>query len=160
MSNWYFWYNLIELARKSDIIIDGLTIPFIIGAKKQLDPDFIIADNSIGELLTEIVNAEVEEKAVLKYSPNNQYIISLRDARFCKENLSAELIFKNKKGNNTLYVTKDISIFGNTIQKISSSLHEVYKNQIEKENFSWDERARRWQKFNDTEKNIIIESTK
>ena len=56
MSNKYFWYNLIEVARKSDIIIDGLTIPFIIGDKKYLNPDFTVADNSIYELLTEIIN--------------------------------------------------------------------------------------------------------
>ena len=160
MSNKYFWYNLIERARKADIIIDGLTIPFIIGAKKHLDPGFIIDDNSIHELLTEIVNAETDEKAVLKYSPNNQYIITLRDVHFCKENLSTELIFKNKKGNNALYVTKDISVFGNTIQKISKSLHDVYKNQMEKETFSWDESARRWQKFTDVEKNIITGAVK
>ncbi len=155
MSNRHFWYNLIERARKSDIIIDGLTIPFMLGAKKLLDPSFNIDDNSIQELLAEIINSDTDEKAVLKYSPTKQYIITLRDAQFCSENLSDGLVFKNKKGNKVLYVAKAVSVLGNTIQKISKALHDEYKNQIERETFSWNEGARRWQKFTDAEKEVI-----
>jgi hypothetical protein len=136
MSDRYFWYNLIEDARKTDIIIDGLTIPFILGAKKYIDPNFDIVDNSIYELLNEIANSETDEKAVLKYSPSNQYIITLRETRFCKENLSNGLVFKNKKGDNALYVTTYVSSFGNTIEEISKALNEVYKRLMKKETFS------------------------
>lgn len=158
MSNNYFWYRLIELARKTDIIIDGLTVPFILGAKKILDPTLTIDDNSIHELLTEIVNSETSEKAVLKYSPNKQYIITLRDTVFCNENLSGDLVFKNRKGHHSLYVTKDVAVFGATLKKISTSLYELYKNQMEKEAFSWDDQARRWQKFNATEMGVITDA--
>jgi hypothetical protein len=150
-----FWYNLIEVARRTDIIIDGLTLPFILGAQKYINPNFGIDNNSICKLLTEITNSENDQKAVLKYYPGNQYIITLREAQFCKENLSGELVFKNKKGDNALYVTEEVTTFGNTLREICKALNEEYKKLMEKETFSWDDSVRSWHKFNDTEKNII-----
>ncbi len=160
MSNRNFWYNLIEGARKTDIIIDGLTIPFIVGAKKYIDPGFNIVDNSIYDLLTEIANSETEEKAVLKYSPGKQYIITLRETQFCKENLSNELVFKNKKGNNALYVTEYVTALGNTIKEISNGLNGIYKRLMQNQTFSWDDRVRGWHTFNDLEKTVITEAAK
>lgn len=160
MSKKNFWYKLIEAARKSDIVIDGLTIPFFIGAYKYADPGYGVSSNSIYELLKEIANAETEEKAVLKYSPNNQYIITLRTAEFCSDKLSNELAFKNKKGNKALYVTADVALFGNTIAAISRALHEEYKTFIERDTFSWNDRVRTWHSFTDTEKNVIAEAAK
>ncbi|MEO7523441.1 MAG: hypothetical protein ABIT58_05065 [Ferruginibacter sp.] len=97
MSNQNLWYNLIELSGKKDIIIDGLTIPFLLGAQKYLNPGFIISENSISDLLNTIIHSDTNEKAVLKNCAGNQYIVALRSKQFCKDNLSDALVFKNKK---------------------------------------------------------------
>lgn len=158
MSDNNFWYRLIEVAVKSDVILDGLTIPFILGAKKHINPNFEIDDNSIYDLLTEIAGSETGQKAVLKYWPNNQYIIVLREPEFCRANLSNELTFKNKKGDDALYVTEYVSSLGSSLEEISKALNEEYKRLMEKETFSWDHIVRSWHKFNDVEKDIIIEA--
>ncbi|MEO6669506.1 MAG: hypothetical protein ABIN36_08520 [Ferruginibacter sp.] len=159
MSNQYFWYKLIELLRKKDIIIDGLTIPFIIGAKKYLDPKLEINDDSIFNFLTEIVHSDTDERAVLKDCAGNQYIIALRSRQFCKENLSNARIFRNKKGNESLYVTNDVAYLGNSIREISESLNERYKGLFAKETFSWNDTRMSWNKLSEMEKQIVTEAT-
>lgn len=160
MNHENFWYRLIEIARKKDIIIDGLTIPFMLGAHRFINPDYSISGNSITKLLTEIAGSDTEEKAVLKCSPTNQYIITLRNVPFCKKNLSGTLSFKNKKGIESLFITEEVTVFGETIDDISKALHQEYKFCLTEEAFSWDDRTKSWSKFNDTEKEIITEAAK
>lgn len=157
MNHQNFWYRLIELSRKKDIIIDGLTIPFILGAQKYLDPALEINNDSIFKLLSGIVQADNAEKAVLKDCSGNQYIIALRSTQFCKENLSNALVFKNKNNNDSLYVANDVAFLGNSIREISNSLNEKYKGLLIKETFSWNDRKMSWNKINDLEKEIIRE---
>ena len=158
MNNQNLWYSLIELLRKKDIIIDGLTIPFILGAQKFLDPSIVIGDNSIFELLTAIVHSDTNEKAVLKDCAGNQYIIALRSKQFCKDNLSDALVFKNKKRNESLYVANNVAFLGDTIKEISGSLNEKYKGLFVKETFSWNDTKMRWSVLSDMEKEIITEA--
>lgn len=160
MANQPLWYKLIGQSRKKDIIIDGLTIPFILGAQKFLDPAFIIDDNSIFNLLSSIAGSDADEKAVLKDCSGNQYIITLRDSRFCKENLSGALAFKNKKGKPSLYVAGNIVFLGKTLKEISQSLNNEYKGLFKKETFSWQDNKMSWHTLNDIEKEIIRESAK
>ena len=160
ISNQNTWYKLIEVCRKKDIIIDGLTIPFILGARKYLEQGLEINDDSIFSLLTEIAHADTNEKAVLKDCAGNQYIIALRSSDFCKENLSNARIFKNKKGNDSLYVSSDVAFLGKTLQEISKSLNEKYKGLFIKETFSWNDSRMSWNKLSDIEKEIITEAAK
>ncbi|MFT3912064.1 MAG: hypothetical protein QM737_21745 [Ferruginibacter sp.] len=158
MNNKNLWYSLIELLRKKDIIIDGLTIPFILGAQKYLDPSMVIGDNSIFDLLTSIVQSDTNEKAVLKDCAGNQYIIALRSKQFCKDNLSNARVFKNKKRNESLYVANDVAFLGDTIKEISNSLNEKYKGLLERETFSWNDTRMRWSALSEMEKEIISEA--
>ncbi len=158
MTNQNFWYSLIELSRNKDMIIDGLTIPFIIGAKKYLDPGLEVNDDSIFSLLTEIAESETDEKAVLKDCAGNQYIITLRSKQFCKENLSGAQQFKNKKGKHSLYVADNVSFLGDSIREISKSLNEKYKGLFQKGTFSWNDKKMSWNKLSDIEMEVIDEA--
>lgn len=153
-----FWYKLIEAARKKDIILDGLTVPFIVGAYEHINPGFVAGGNAVQKLLAEIAASGTEEKAVLKYSPNNQYIITLRDAAFCKAHLAKQLVFKNKKRKPSLYATTEVAFFGNTIEAISKALNEEYKTFMARGTFSWDDKLRGWQTFSDAEMEVINEA--
>ncbi|MEO8770420.1 MAG: hypothetical protein ABI402_10060 [Ferruginibacter sp.] len=158
MSNHNTWYKLIELLRKKDIIIDGLTIPFILGAQKYLDPGLVVNDDSIFNLLTGIVHSDTNEKAVLKDCAGNQYIIALRSIKFCKDNLSNARVFKNKKGNDSLYVSNDVEFPGKSLKEISTSLNEKYKGLFIKETFSWNDSKMSWNKLSEIEKKMITEA--
>ena len=160
MSNQNFWYNLIELLREKDIIIDGLTIPFIIGAQKYLDPTLEINDDSIFLFLTGIVHSDTNEKAVIKDCAGNQYIIALRSKQFCKDNLVTARVFKNKKGYDSLYLSNEVAFLGKTLKEISKSLNEKYKGLFIKETFSWNDSKMSWNKLSDMEKDIIKEAAK
>ena len=151
------WYNLIKTALEKGQIVTGLTIPYILGAQKITDTDFVIDDKSIYNLLNEITNSTTELRAVLKKCGTiEQYVLGLSNAQFCRENLETELFFKNQMGVGSLYVINDAKSLGKTLEEISVNLTKEYKDYLKAEKYSWDSDSKLWREFTGDEKERIL----
>lgn len=153
-----FWYHLIEVFRSKDLILDGLTIPFILGAQQYIDKNAELDYNAVAGLFTAVAGADLPEKAVLKDCAANQYIITLRTNEFCRENLQHALIFKNAKGRASLYVAEYLMWLGKNIDEISKALFNEYKGLFQRKTFSWHDRKLSWQELSADEILVIREA--
>ncbi|MBI9033149.1 MAG: hypothetical protein JEZ03_01630 [Bacteroidales bacterium] len=126
-----YWYKLITywvINRKKT----GLTIPFIIGAKQDFDPDSEF--DSVASLFIEIKNSDFKELFVLSHCPNvREYVLGIKTVPLrIKGN-----VFKNDKTEvETLLATMNTEILGSTFVEVVSSLHEKYSGIIGKGYYS------------------------
>lgn len=154
-----FWYKLITSLKTKREITNGVTIPYLLGAKTLVDKSYEIDDDSIKELLNEIINSSVEQVAVLqKCDDINQYVIGLRDRQFAESYLKAEFCFSNTNSDKTLCVTNNASALGKTLDEISEKLKKLYFKDLTKENFSWNSFDEVWRQFNDCERELITQA--
>lgn len=146
-----FWYKLIQyhLEDAESGISEGLTIPYIIGAKKLMN----LGDDTVNSLLEEIISSEKTEKvAVLsKCGDLNNYVIELRERKNIEDAISFSIQpFCNSEGVEMLYVKTSASDnLGDSLDKISSNLSDSYTDALNKERYS--RKVNNWETFNDVE---------
>ncbi len=151
-----FWYRLITNLKANGEILNGVTIPFILGAQEIKDNTLVIREESIYVLLTEIMNSSTELKVILQNCEDiHEYVIGLRDKYFCEHYLKSDLSFTNEKGDKTIYVALTAIKLGNTIHEISNNLTKKYWNYLKNNYFSWDKYNQTWRIFSQRERDLI-----
>lgn len=151
-----YWYKLITNLKAKREISNGVTIPYILGARKLIDNTFLIQEDSIFKLFTEIRNSSTELKVLLQNCPDvHQYVIGLREKDFCENYMKSDLSFKNENGDRVLYVTLTAIKLGNTIEEISNTLTNKYMRYMKIDEFSWDNDKQNWREFSPRERDLI-----
>lgn len=148
------WYNLISTFKNENMINNGLTIPFLIGAyqfKSIGEKTF-----SIQSVLSEIVNSRTELKPVLQHCPDiHQFVISLKSEEIYNTDFKEDFAFKNPFGERTLVITQNASALGSSVEDISNSLFPKYASCLQAKEFSWSGYEQTWKRFNDKETKLI-----
>jgi|WetSurMetagenome_2_1015567.scaffolds.fasta_scaffold132312_2 hypothetical protein len=151
-----YWYRLITSLKSQKEITNGLTIPYIIGANKLIDDSLVIDSSSIKQLLNELINSSMELVSVIQKCDNKQYIIGLKDKKYCEKYFSHEIFFTNSNGEKTLYLTLNAQNIGTTINEINETFINLYSKCLLEQNFSWDNNDYIWRPFNAHEKEQIL----
>jgi hypothetical protein len=147
-----FWYKLIISEKEKGEITTGLTIPFIIGAKSVNDESYVPSENSISELLDEIIASSTEQVAFFQECPRiRQYVIGLTERNSPEAEENSEIIFTNSNGDKTLYISGDAKNFGTDVEEISTNLNKLWLPTLMEKRFSWDKSNTDWTVFLDEE---------
>lgn len=158
MSSNNYWYRLIQQAKENHDIFNGLTIPYIIGAYKLSFSEYIIDKYSVQRLLLDLLDSQNELTAVIeKCGLIKQYVIALRNHQSLEDNFQDETHFRNDMGVNNLFVIHEAKVLGNSIEEISVSLTDMYKNYLSKDEFSWDS-EHGWMPFSERDKKTIAQA--
>ncbi|MFL5788082.1 MAG: hypothetical protein ACJ748_08515 [Flavisolibacter sp.] len=128
-----YWYKLISHWVNSGH--DGLTIPFILGAKRYIYGDEEFLENEICDLLEEITNSDIEEHLItfhfcLGIGENVLGLFNRINANYYQGKK-----FTNPQERISFAVGSGVNL-GNTIEEISANLKEEYKAAIAGKNFS------------------------
>lgn len=157
-TNQNLWYDQISYLKKKNVISNGLTIPYLIGAYKVSGYSLNSQKNPIKLLFDEIINSQMEQYAVLQKCPYiNQYVIGLDNKEYWDKYLRKLITFKNKKGDITLIITQNANELGDNLTSIVDKLNEQCKDSLILNRFSWDNNSKIWREFNENEKNLILE---
>lgn len=131
-SNNKYWYTLlsywVNIKERT-----GLTIPFIIGTEKLINPDIVLDLNPVHKLLNEIRYSSMDSIIVLRYCENiREYILSINNSLnpIIGENI------KNRQGITSIVTAYDTKVLGNNFSEISNSLELRYQNDILNNKFS------------------------
>ncbi len=153
-----FWNNLIQDFKEKNIIANGLTIPYLVGAmtlKYKLSP----SKETLIELINNLINSNSTNKPVLQFCDDiNEYVISLKTEEFCETNFKTEYFFRNVANAKTLFVAQNASQFGKTKEELINSLWEKYGEQIQHKLFSWKSLKQQWFPFGLLDENRIKEA--
>lgn len=147
-----YWYKLLDcwVNIKGR---NGLTIPFIIGVKKEfIDSSLTITQELIADLINDIAASDMEMVSLLFWCGQvREYVIGLDD----KGGAGNDLIFYSENKEPTLAIANNL-FKTKSLDEIIAILTDKYWPQIEKEEYSknWDNvlREMTWGAF--TEKDI------
>ena len=155
-----FWYRLIvgHISSPNTRIENGLTIPYIIGAKRIIEGSNV-DENSVDSLLNEIVNSSTDEVAFIQKCPGiGKIVVALRQREFADKKFKTETSFINSSGQKSLYISKDASFLGKSLSEITDNLKKDYQDAINNEEFSWF--GGKWNKFIKDDIKLIEDSIK
>jgi len=147
-----YWHDLIlhwmDVERR-----DGLTIPFILGAKKEIDKEYKYEENEVEKLFTEIINYEDDNYIVtLAYCDRiGEKVLSL--FKRIQEKYYQGKPFKNPKTHKVSMFIGNGSHLGETVAEISHRLQEEYQDKILKNEFSYINCT--WQNYTTKEQEMI-----
>jgi hypothetical protein len=146
-----FWYRLIVSEKDKGVIGDGLTTPYIIGAKSLVDESYAVNKESIRLLLDEIINSSTENVPFLMFCPKlEEFVIALMEKNKAKEMSENRISFYNS---NTREKTFFISLnaenrgLGTEIEEISENLNNRYLKFLKESKFSRQGKTD-WKEFN------------
>lgn len=131
--NKYYWDKLITywvtVNRRT-----GLTIPFILGAKRVINPQIIPDSSNVRDLLIEILNSEQESIITLEHCGNiREYVLGIHDPSEPKYGFN----IKNEETKKTkIIATLNTQPLGNSLDEIIQSLTYRYKDCLENGNYS------------------------
>lgn len=130
-----YWYKLISNWVNEGY--DGLTIPFILGAKRFLYGDEEFGEDEIFDLLSEIKNSDFDKHIITFYHCDiklDEKVLGL----FSKLNANhyQGIKFLNNVTNQISFAVGNEVKLGETIEEISSKLNAEYQGKIEKKQFS------------------------
>ena len=142
-----YWHALLYEWRNEGR--DGFTIPFIIGSQQFLSEKIDYDD--INGLIKDIVeNGKTE--IYISYCMNiNDLIIGIRDSR--KKRIAGFFPKDNSKNQEQFFLTSFVTDLGSNIEEIINNLQEKYKVQLERNNYSINNREPG--DFNSREKKFI-----
>lgn len=129
----YYWEKLIDfwvnVKHKN-----GLSIPFILGAKTLIDNRFRINENSVNDLMTEIRNFDNNSIITLQFCDNiNEYVLGINDPLFPKVGLE---ILNEKTNKTRIIATLNTYVLGNNFNELSKALTSRYHNCLNEQKFS------------------------
>lgn len=149
-SNDPYWYKLISHWVKVERR-EGLTIPFIIGAKSWFSIDNVITSNSITDLLNEMKNSDIKDTITLFYCDTiGEYVLGINNLNHPKLGSKVE---NQNTGKTTLILTSSTEVLGKNLTEISNSLYEGYCAPLHDGKFSWTKFQ--WTKYSPAEVMMI-----
>lgn len=140
-----YWINLLMHYEKHHYYQNGLTIPFLIGARTYLENGKRLL--SVLELLDEIQNSPAA-MTIMKCSGINEYVIGLMDY----ESKKLKNIYKSF---GSLFLTDQSFSNANDISNISIELESLYRVYLKEERFSKVDGL--WIQYNETDKKRFAE---
>ncbi|WP_293734400.1 hypothetical protein [uncultured Parabacteroides sp.] len=152
-----FIVNLINTLKDNQLISEGITIPFLIGAYKIQENDTTIPTlDYLKSTLQKIINSLGEYKLFIKTCSNiNQYVISIigdKDIDIIGNDAPYPYIVDNR-GCKVLFFEEYFDIQVPSIENISVFFWAKYKDDLQAEKYSYIERE--WQSFLPEEKTVI-----
>ncbi len=147
-----FANTLIEKLKEKGVITNGLTIPYLVGA---LNVRFNFPSNksTLIQLVDNLINSTIDNnKLVLMFCGDiDEYVISVESEKFCEENYSNEISFRNAANIKTLYITDNAKNFGKTKEELVENLWIKYVDQIQNKLYSWKSLEHKYFSFDDIE---------
>jgi hypothetical protein len=145
-----FWYRLITDELDRGVIFNGLTIPYIIGAKSLIDDSYEVNEESVSLLLNEFVNSSTEKVPFLMFCHNlEEFVIALMEKTEAKEVSENRISFYNSKTNEkTFFISSNAENrnLGKELKEISENLNKKYLKYLEEQRFSRRGKTG-WEKF-------------
>ena len=150
-----YWYTLIKLLKANRTITTGLTIPYIFGAYEVLGQSV----ENINHLINIILESTTDKFPVIQKCPViGQHVIMLEDKEMCNKYYKKDVRFESSNKKNILFISTNTDL-GKTIDRVCWNLNVGYDSQIRNKDFSWNNKAKNWQKF-DKEEIEMIKSIK
>lgn len=152
------WYKLTKLMKGKGIISTGLTIPFIFGAYGILGRSF----QDITELVNEVRNYQLDKFPVIqKCDVINQHVVAIEDKNIYHRKYIKDVRILNTKGDINLIISSNTNL-GKSVPEVAKNLSQLYSEPIDSGKFSWNNREKKWQIFQDEEIALIqtIQSNK
>lgn len=148
----YYWLSLLTYWVNTKHR-NGLSIPFILGARTIIDPNFKIDENSVRDLLTEIRNSDINYIINFQHCENiGEYILGLNNPLNSMDGLE----IKNEWTRKTkIIATLNTSVLGKTFDEISKTLTDRYKDCLSKGNYSRNDF--KWTTFSELDLKFINE---
>ena len=148
-----FIVNLINTLKDNQLISEGITIPFLIGAYKIQENDTTIPTlDYLKSTLQKIINSLGEYKLFIKTCSNiNQYVISIigdKDIDIIGNDAPYPYI-ADSSGCKVLFFEEYFDIQAPSIENVSVFFWGKYVNELLDEKYSYAERA--WRSFSDEE---------
>lgn len=145
-----YWYKLIDCWVNTKCR-SGLTIPFILGVKKEfIDPLMEINESTIDDFINDVVNTDLPQVVLLfRCSVVDEYVLGLDD----RGGMGGNLLFSNIVGEPTLVIKSDIFSNQNKLSEISSFMSSSYNDVIKEGKFS--KNLGDWTRFTDSDIEFI-----
>lgn len=145
-----YWYKLI-LHWVKVLGREGLTIPFIIGAKSLVSIGNEVTKKSISDLFSEIKNSDIKNTITLSYCDTiGEYVLGINNPNSPKVGSN---IKNQNTGKTTLITTTGIEVLGKSLDEISDSLVERYLLCLQQGEYS--KIDLKWAKYSDSEIKMI-----
>jgi len=149
----YYWGRLINYWVKAKGR-NGLSIPFILGARTLTDKNFKTDNHSVSDLLNEIKNCDGDQIITLQHCENiGEYVLGLNDPKKPKDGL---LVTNEKIGKTKILATLNTGVLGKTFDAIVKSLTDRYNDCLTKEAYSRIDF--KWTIFSDSDLEMINEA--
>ncbi len=150
-----YWYKLIFHWVKNEKR-DGLTIPFILGAKKEINSTEKVSVEDFDELFKEIINYTDDENIVTFFYCDTigENVLGLI-GRAQETYYNGKPFANSETGETTLLIGNGLQL-GKNLEEIISSLKSKHKIAIEKEFFSLNHFD--WGLFTEKDKQMIMEA--
>lgn len=150
-----YWYKLIKTFKNAPSpykISTGLTIPFLMGAYKELNVPF----DNISDLLISILDTEIDKYPVLEVcSVINQHVLAVENKSIYNRPATKTVKIQSTLIRNSLIIGMHSSALGNTLPKISQNLHHQYSSQINSGLYSYNNHKKKWFGFDKEEIKLI-----
>lgn len=146
-----YWYALIKVLKANRIITTGLTIPYIFGAYEVLGQPL----ENINHLINLILESRTDKFPVIQKCPViGQHVIMLEDKEMCNKYYKKDIRFESSDKHNFLFISTNTDL-GKSIERVCWNLNAGYESQIKNKNFSWNNKTKNWQKFENEEIEMI-----
>jgi hypothetical protein len=147
-----YWYKLTKLLKQKGKINTGLTIPYIFGAYKLLGQPF----ENISGLLDELRKNPIDKYPVIqKCGTIHQHVIAVEEKKIYHKEYIKDVILRNTNNVIDLIVSSNTDI-GKTDEAVYKKLTQLYKEPINQENYSWNNKEQKWKPFEKEEKDLIL----
>lgn len=148
-----YWYKLIYYWVK-ERKRDGLTIPFILGAKKEISPTIEISVEDIDQLFSEILGYSNEENAITFFYCDNigENVLGLIN-RANEQYYKGVPYLNEQTGKIAVLIGNGLQL-GNNVKQITSNLKDKYRQAIDNKFFSLNHFV--WEAFSQKDKEMIM----
>lgn len=146
-----YWYKLIKKLKERKEIGTGLTIPYLFGAYEELGQSF----ESIKDMLEHIADGEIDKYPVISICDKiHHQVLAVYPKQVCHRWKDVGKI-AGKTETGKVYVTTESNL-GKSKEPIISKLVALYDKPIQDKTFSWNNEQKKWLKFSEHEKEIIL----
>lgn len=147
-----YWYKLTKLLKQKGKINTGLTIPYIFGGYKLLGQPF----ENISELLDELRKNPIDKYPVIqKCGTIHQHVIAVEEKKIYHKEYIKDVKLRNTNNEIDIIVSSNTDI-GKTDEVVYKKLTQLYKEPINQENYSWNNKEQIWMPFEKEDKDLIL----
>lgn len=156
-----FPLKLIQALKEKGIIKNGLTVPYLLGAFKYPNVNYI-TKKDLKSLLDNLINSDTSQKPVFYYCGEdiNEFVITLESNENCQNNYITDIVFYNTNGQKGFYILENAKKFGATKDELVDNLWNRYADVIKSHKFSWKSLSQSWEQFSEFEITNITEIQK